>query len=164
MPRFIRDEARHIKNLYKETSEKYIDGINVSDYKELAELARDEKDHYEFIFNKMIEVFILRDKPETKGKEEEIFKKKFTREGLEDEHWENLKNNKEPKFNLELLIKHYSSYIAYYKFYVQWILSRCLLSYGRYLEIVEQQRKIFEPPYIQRGIDEINRAQDAQYS
>ncbi len=148
MPRFIRDEARHIKNLYKETSEKYIDGINVSDYKELAELARDEKDHYEFIFNKMIEVFILRDKPETKG--------------LEDEHWENLKNNKEPKFNLELLIKHYSSYIAYYKFYVQWILSNCLLSYGRYLEIVEQQRKIFEPTYIQRGIKEISRKQEAK--
>ena len=77
MSRFIIDEARQIKILYKETSEKYIDGINVSDYKELAELARDEKDHYEFIFNKMIEVFILWDKPETKGKEEKIFKTIF---------------------------------------------------------------------------------------
>jgi len=152
MPKFITDEALHIKKLNKETSEKYINGINVSDYKELAELARDEKDHYEFIFNKMIEVFILRDKPETK--------KKNTR--LEDEYWENLKNNKETKFNLELLIKHYSSYIAYYKFYVQWILSRCLIGYGRYLTIAEKQRKIFEPPYIQRGIKEFSRKQEGQ--
>ncbi len=155
MPRFIRDEARHIKKLYNETSEKYIDGINVSDYKELAELARDEKDHYEFIFNKMIEVFICPDVYNTT--------KKFSRLD-EDEHWENLKNNKKSKFNLELLINHYSSYIAYYKFYVQWILSRCpLLSYDEYLTIAEKQRKIFEPPYIQRGIKEISRKQETQY-
>ena len=49
---------------------------------------------------------------------------------------DNDSKTKKEEYDLEKLIQYYSSDIAYYKFYVLWILKYCIYdSYSKYLEI-----------------------------
>jgi len=134
-------------------SDKYIrqvKAINNDNYNDISKLVQNEFSYYKDLLFEIIRKFTGLTFSEKKIKEfhekdlfsyvyNNITDRVFTRTGLQQEIETIIKEKKAIQHNVILLMKHYSGYIAYYRFYVEKVI-RCLLSQ----DIINKQRSKFK--------------------
>lgn len=150
------NDLEQIKKEYERVSIKYIQkvkAINNDNYIDISTLAKNEFSYYKDLLFEIIEKFTGLTFSKEKIKdfhEKDLFScvynnitdKVFTRIYLQPEIETRIKEKKAIKHNVTLLMKHYSGYIAYYRFYVEKVI-RCLLqSEGN--GVIDKQRSKFK--------------------
>ena len=148
------NDFEQIKEDYETVYQKYerqVKAIHNDNYNDICKLAKNEFSYYKDLLFEIIRKFTGLTFSEEKIKdfcEKDLFPlvfnnvtdKVFRRTGLQAEIETRIKEKKATQHNVFLLMKHYSGYIAYYRFYVEKVI-RCLLENKK--NIIDKQRSKF---------------------
>ncbi len=118
-------------------------------------LAEKEKETYENIFSEIVRIMMPEKMEDFDSLRNNIYVNVFIGKPLQSNHVdeirEKIEQKKASKKDIELLIKHYASYIAYYKFNINWIYEHCLQT-DDHIQLKERQRILFDPVSFYGGI------------
>ena len=119
-------------------------------------LAEKEKETYESIFYEIVRIMMPEKMKDFNSLRNNIYVNvhglgKPLQSNHVDEIRMRIEQKRASKKDIELLIKHYASYIAYYKFYINWIYEYCLQR-DDHIELKKRQRELFDPVSFFQGV------------
>lgn len=117
--------------------------IKIMGRKEIVRLANEEKQHYHDLFLKFVEIYTPNTRDHSHGNISKYAGWGLLHHNSEQEIYKNIMNGDALEEDILKIIIHYSWIIAYYKYYVIWIIDKCILyKYGPTLEIHLNGKKI----------------------
>lgn len=123
--------------------------IKIMGRKEIVQLARSEKKHYHDLFKEFVRIYAPGKSDHSHDIITEYAKWELLGHNLEKEIYNDVMNGNALEDDILKLIKHYSWFIAYYKYYVVRVIDHCLLyRYSQPIEIeFRGKKKLLDEQY-----------------